>query len=97
MQNDSTHDSAEDNETANLRGSLDQVKIIATGGMSQIFRARQPALDRFIAVKRLREELLEILKQRSVFEEKQKHWLQCSTRISHMFTILWRQPGNLTF
>jgi serine/threonine-protein kinase len=41
-----------------LRGELDQIKIIATGGMSQIFRARQPSLDRFIVVKKLKDELL---------------------------------------
>lgn len=43
---------------ASLRGELIEVKIIATGGMSQIFRARQPALDRYIVVKKLKEELL---------------------------------------
>jgi len=43
---------------ASLRGELIEVKIIATGGMSQIFRARQPSLDRYIVVKKLKEELL---------------------------------------
>jgi len=41
-----------------LRGALDQVKILATGGMSHIFRARQPSLDRYIVVKKLKEELI---------------------------------------
>jgi serine/threonine protein kinase len=41
----------------NLRGELDQVRIIATGGMSQIFRAHQPSLDRYIVVKKLKDEL----------------------------------------
>lgn len=41
-----------------IRGTLDQVKCIAKGGMSYIFRARQPSLDRFIAVKKLRDELI---------------------------------------
>ncbi len=41
-----------------LRGVLDQVKMIATGGMAHIFKARQPSLERFIAVKKLKEELL---------------------------------------
>ena len=45
-------------ERASLRGELDRVKLIATGGMSQIFRARQPSLDRFIVVKKLKDELL---------------------------------------
>ncbi len=43
---------------AALRGEIAEVKIIATGGMSQIFRARQPALDRFVVVKKLKEDLL---------------------------------------
>ncbi len=47
-----------DSSTASLRGELIEVKIIATGGMSQVFRARQPALDRYIVVKKLKEELL---------------------------------------
>jgi eukaryotic-like serine/threonine-protein kinase len=45
-------------QDTSLRGSLEEIKIIATGGMSQIFRARQPGLDRFIAIKKLKEELL---------------------------------------
>ncbi len=54
---DSQQPEPDDQETA-LRGSLEDIKIIATGGMSQIFRARQPGLDRYIAVKKLKEELL---------------------------------------
>src|SRR5687768_3726008 len=49
---------APDSSTTGLRGELTDVKIIATGGMSLIFRARQPALDRFIVVKKLKDELL---------------------------------------
>jgi serine/threonine protein kinase len=45
-------------QPASLRGVLDQVKLIATGGMSQIFRARQPALERYIVVKKLKDELI---------------------------------------
>ncbi len=52
------HPDVEEEEHTALRGSLEDIKIIATGGMSQIFRARQPGLDRFIAVKKLKEELL---------------------------------------
>ncbi len=33
-------------QASSLRGVLDQVKLIATGGMSQIFRARQPTRSR---------------------------------------------------
>ena len=43
---------------ASLRGELTEVRVIATGGMALIFKARQPALDRFIVVKKLKEELL---------------------------------------
>jgi len=50
--------SLQDAQDTALRGSLEDIKIIATGGMSQIFRARQPGLDRYIAVKKLKEELL---------------------------------------
>ena len=41
-----------------LRGQLDQVKKIATGGMAHVFQARQPTLGRNIAVKKLRDEML---------------------------------------
>lgn len=44
---------------ASLRGMLEDVRLIATGGMSQIFRARQPALDRFVVVKKLKDELIQ--------------------------------------
>jgi serine/threonine protein kinase len=47
-----------DREDTNLRGALSEIKIIATGGMSEIFRAKQPALDRYIVVKKLKEDLL---------------------------------------
>jgi len=40
-----------------LRGPLDEIKIIATGGMAEIFKARQPSLGRHIVVKRLKNEL----------------------------------------
>jgi eukaryotic-like serine/threonine-protein kinase len=43
---------------SHLRGELEDVKCIAKGGMSVIFRARQPSLDRFVVVKRLRDELV---------------------------------------
>lgn len=46
-------------KSSHLRGVLDQVKMIATGGMAHIFRARQPSLDRYIVVKKLKEELLQ--------------------------------------
>jgi eukaryotic-like serine/threonine-protein kinase len=48
----------ENDKPSQLRGVLDQVKMIATGGMAQIFRARQPSLDRYVVVKRLKDELL---------------------------------------
>ena len=37
-----------------LRGELEEVRLLATGGMSQIFRAKQPALDRFVVIKKLK-------------------------------------------
>lgn len=46
-------------ENGYLRGVLDQVKMIASGGMAHIFRARQPSLDRYIVIKKLKEELLQ--------------------------------------
>ena len=45
-------------DTASLRGALDEIRSVASGGMSEIFRARQPSLDRYIIVKKLRDELL---------------------------------------
>ena len=51
-------ETAKDLPSSNLRGALDQIKIIATGGMSEIFRARQPSLDRYIVVKKLKDGLL---------------------------------------
>ena len=48
-----------ENEAASLRGLLDDVKCVAKGGMAHIFRARQPSLDRYIAVKKLKDELVQ--------------------------------------
>ncbi len=42
-----------------LRSSLEQIKLIATGGMSLVFRAFQPSLGRYLVVKRLKDELLQ--------------------------------------
>lgn len=42
----------------NLRGGLEDIKLIATGGMAFVFRAYQPSLDRFIVVKQLKDELM---------------------------------------
>ncbi len=42
----------------NLRSQLEQIKLIATGGMAYVFRAFQPSLGRYIVVKRLKDELL---------------------------------------
>lgn len=50
--------SADSAEASQLRGVLDQVRMIATGGMAHIFRARQPSLDRHIAIKKLKDEYL---------------------------------------
>jgi eukaryotic-like serine/threonine-protein kinase len=47
-----------DDDVQVIRGTLDEVKRIAQGGMAYIFRARQPALGRYIAVKRLKDELI---------------------------------------
>jgi len=44
-------------KVSRLRGVLDEVKKIASGGMSNIFQARQPSLGRYIVVKKLKEEL----------------------------------------
>lgn len=46
------------NEVNSVRGAIDEIKCIAKGGMSYIFRARQPSLGRFIVVKRLKDELI---------------------------------------
>ncbi len=40
-----------------FRGELEEIRLVATGGMAQIFRARQPALDRFVVIKKLKVEL----------------------------------------
>ena len=64
--------SKKDEEAISLRGALDDVKIIGTGGMSQIFRARQPSLGRFIAVKRLKEELVNNAEAKERFRREAK-------------------------
>jgi serine/threonine-protein kinase len=43
----------------NLRGELKSIKLIGKGGMSHVFRAWQPALERFVVLKRLRDELIQ--------------------------------------
>lgn len=40
------------------RGQLDKVELIAAGGMAQIFRAWQPSLDRYVVIKKLKDEFL---------------------------------------
>lgn len=42
----------------NLRSQLEQIKLIATGGMAYVFRAYQPSLGRYLVVKRLKDELI---------------------------------------
>jgi serine/threonine-protein kinase len=46
--------SADRSDLAQLRYALEQMKLIATGGMAEIYRARQPQLERFVAIKRLK-------------------------------------------
>jgi eukaryotic-like serine/threonine-protein kinase len=41
------------------RGELKNVKLIGKGGMSLVFRAWQPSLERFVVIKRLRDELVQ--------------------------------------
>lgn len=45
-------------DTHAIRGELDEVKCIAKGGMAYIFRARQPSLNRYIVVKKLKDEYM---------------------------------------
>jgi serine/threonine protein kinase len=47
-----------ENDTQVIRGELDEVKCIAKGGMAYIFRARQPSLERYIVVKKLKDEYM---------------------------------------
>lgn len=47
----------ETNDLLQERGVLKDIQLVARGGMSQIYRAYQPHLDRYIVIKRLREEL----------------------------------------
>lgn len=58
METKSLSDAQHSDHPTQLRGVLDQVKLIATGGMSQVYRARQPALDRYLVIKKLKDELL---------------------------------------
>lgn len=46
--------SADRSDLPQLRYALEQMKLIATGGMAEIYRARQPQLERFVAIKRLK-------------------------------------------
>lgn len=47
-------DPAESSLLAQARYALEQMKLIATGGMAEIYRARQPQLSRYVAIKRLK-------------------------------------------
>lgn len=40
------------------RGQLDKVELIAAGGMAQIFKAWQTSLDRYVVIKKLKDEFL---------------------------------------
>lgn len=52
-------DNSESVALDNIRGELKNVKLIGKGGMSHVFRAWQPSLERFIVVKRLKDDLIQ--------------------------------------
>ncbi len=58
MNQNSPPPQAPDLNSSALRSQLEQVQLIATGGMAYVFRAFQPALGRFVVIKRLKEDLL---------------------------------------
>lgn len=45
------------NISPRFRSDLEEIRLVATGGMAEIFRARQPALERFVVIKKLKPEL----------------------------------------
>lgn len=59
MSRPSLPDESEVVSVDNLRGELKNIKLIGKGGMSHVFRAWQPSLERFVVLKRLRDELIQ--------------------------------------
>ncbi|MFM8269628.1 MAG: serine/threonine protein kinase [Pseudomonadota bacterium] len=53
-------------------GGLDNIQIVATGGMATVFKARQPQLNRSVAVKSLKPHLLESPETRERFRREAK-------------------------
>lgn len=51
-------DSDETTVVSNVRGELKNIKMIGKGGMSLVFRAWQESLERFVVIKRLKDELI---------------------------------------
>ncbi len=64
--------SDEVNDMLVVRGALDEFKLVGTGGMSQVFRARQLELGRNIAIKKLKEEFLNNNEVRERFRREAK-------------------------
>jgi len=59
MSRPSLPDESEAVSVDSLRGELKNIKLIGKGGMSHVFRAWQPSLERFVVLKRLRDELIQ--------------------------------------
>ncbi len=59
MSRPSLPDESEAVSVDGLRGELKNIKLIGKGGMSHVFRAWQPSLERFVVLKRLRDELIQ--------------------------------------
>jgi len=59
-------------EKAIFQGGLEDIQAIASGGMANIFRAKQKKLNRFIAIKSLKSHLLDNLETRERFRREAK-------------------------
>jgi|694.fasta_scaffold60002_5 serine/threonine protein kinase len=59
-------------QRAEVHGGLDQIHQVASGGMAIVFKAKQPKLDRFVAVKSLKPALLQNSETRERFRREAK-------------------------
>lgn len=59
-------------QRAEMQGGLEQIHQVASGGMAIVFKARQPKLDRFVAVKSLKPALLQNTETRERFRREAK-------------------------
>ena len=70
-----------------LRGELESIQPVATGGMSVVFKARQTTLNRYVAIKSLKAHLLENSETRERFRREAKRSEEHTSELQSLSAI----------